>query len=69
MKEVRFISKEPAVLIGAVFTLLVWAYGFFFEGSAENQLRLHEFLQGLIPLTTGFFIRSQVSPTRASRSV
>lgn len=67
MKEVRFISKEPAVIIGAVFTLLVWAYGFFFEGNAENQLRLHEFLQGLIPLIVGVITRSQVTPARAPR--
>jgi len=60
-------NREPSVIIGAVFMLLVWAYGFFFQGSADNQLRLWEFLQGLVPLITAFLIRSQVTPASKAR--
>ena len=61
-------SREPSVVIGAVFTLVLLAYSFFFEGSAESQLKLTEFLEGLVPLIAALFIRSQVVPAKAPRA-
>ncbi len=60
-------SREPSAIIGAIFTILMLLYSWLFDGNAENQLRLMEFFEGLVPLIAALIIRSQVTPASKTR--
>lgn len=54
--------REPAVIIGAIMSLIALLVGFGLKISGEQINLINTFLSALAPIIAGVVIRSQVSP-------
>lgn len=61
-------AREPAILIGAIMSLIALAVSFGLKISGEQINLINTFLIAATPLIGGIAIRSQVVPTEKANS-